>query len=424
MARAGLGPGWRSLLACDIDAAKASAYRNNWGTDHFIVADVRDLRAADVEETPDLLWASSPCQDISQAGARGGLDGGRSGALWPALDLVRQLAEGGRAPRLVVVENVVGMATSRGGEDIVAVVAALGAAGYRVGALVIDAALFLPQSRPRLFVIGAAPDISPPRTLLAPAPVRTWHPAALAAAAARCARWAWWSPSPPPPRQLELGDVLEPEAGVHWQTEAQTRALLSLMSERDAARLANAQRGGRTIGTLTRRMRPAPDGGHVQRAELRLDGVAGCLRTPAGGSSQQTLVIADAGTVRTRPLTPRECARLMGLPDGYKLARKREDALRLLGEGVAVPVVRYLAAALLEPLLEAAALHVRPEPRGIKAATRATTLYLLPQELRRLRRLALDLDVSLHDLVLRGLDRVLADHGQRPLERYREPKSR
>ncbi len=110
----------------------------------------------------------------------------------------------------------------------------------------------------------------------------------------------------------------------------------------------------------------------------------------------------------------------MGLPDSYKLPRRREDALRLLGDGVAVPVVRHLAATLLEPMLTSVPEAAVPAPRpGIKGATRSTTLYLLPPELQRLRRLAVDLDVSLHDLMLRGLDRVLAEHGQRPIERYR-----
>lgn len=58
------------------------------------------------------------------------------------------------------------------------------------------------------------------------------------------------------------------------------------------------------------------------------------------------------------------------------------------------------------------------EAGGLKAATVGTTLYLLPQESKRLKRLALDLDVSLHELMLTGLDHVLAEHGQPPVRRY------
>lgn len=419
MARAGLGADWHCVLANDIDAVKAAAYQANWGQDHLVVGDVRDLRVDTIEGRPDLVWASSPCQDVSQAGARGGLDGGRSGALWPALDSVRQLAQQGRAPRIVVVENVVGMASSRSGDDLAAVAAALTSCGYRVGGLVVDAKLFVPQSRQRLFIVAVADDIQPWDKLVASGPIRTWHPASLVAAAARCENWIWWNPPPPSSRTSNLVDVLEAEPNIRWHTTGETDSLLTLMSERDRARLDEARRLSSVVGTLTRRMRPSPAGGRQQRVELRLDGVAGCLRTPAGGSSQQTLVIADAEGVRSRSFTPREAARLMGLPDGYRLPRKREDALRLLGDGVAVPVVRYLAAALFEPILERGAVTApKVAKKGIKGATRATTLYLLPHELRRLKGLAVELDVSLHDLMLRGLDRVLAEHGQRPVERY------
>jgi hypothetical protein len=56
---------------------------------------------------------------------------------------------------------------------------------------------------------------------------------------------------------------------------------------------------------------------------------------------------------------------------------------------------------------------------GIKANTVGTTLYLLPHESKRLKRLALDLDLSVHELLLRGIDRIFEEHGQAPIERYR-----
>lgn len=59
---------------------------------------------------------------------------------------------------------------------------------------------------------------------------------------------------------------------------------------------------------------------------------------------------------------------------------------------------------------------------GLKSATVGTTLYLLPEESKRLRRLAVDLDISLHELVLRGLDLLLDQHGQPPITRYQPKK--
>ena len=114
----------------------------------------------------------------------------------------------------------------------------------------------------------------------------------------------------------------------------------------EAARTA----GGRHVGALFRRTRQDAEGRKVQRAEVRFD-MAGCLRTPGGGSSRQTLVIIEDGRVRTRLMTARETARLMGLEDGYRLPASYSAACHLTGDGVAVPVVRHLARHLFEPLL-------------------------------------------------------------------------
>jgi DNA (cytosine-5)-methyltransferase 1 len=114
---------------------------------------------------------------------------------------------------------------------------------------------------------------------------------------------------------------------------------------------ARAASGARAVGAVYRRTR-AEDGCRAQRAEVRFDGLAGCLRTPRGGSSRQTLVVIDAGVVRSRLLSAREAARLMGLPDHYRLPAAATAAHHVTGDGVAVPVVRWLAQAILEPLLQ------------------------------------------------------------------------
>src|SRR6185436_17232217 len=130
-----------------------------------------------------------------------------------------------------------------------------------------------------------------------------------------------------------------------------TARLLDLMGPLHRARLAAVS--GRAVGAVFRRTR-IEDGMTVQRAEVRFDGLAGCLRTPRGGSSRQAIVVVEAGAVRSRLMTPREAARLMGLPDSYALPRTATAALHVAGDGVAVPVVRWLARELLEPLLGAA----------------------------------------------------------------------
>jgi DNA (cytosine-5)-methyltransferase 1 len=65
------------------------------------------------------------------------------------------------------------------------------------------------------------------------------------------------------------------------------------------------------------------------------------------------VLIVCGGTVRSRLLSPREAARLMGLADDYRLPRRYSDAYHLAGDGVCAPVVRHIAANLLEPILQA-----------------------------------------------------------------------
>jgi DNA (cytosine-5)-methyltransferase 1 len=356
MARAGLGERWACLFANDFDPLKARTYRANWPGEPLVEGDVWAIAPSALPGRADLAWASSPCQDFSLAGARAGLKGGRSSALFGFWRLIEALDDEGRAPRALVIENVTGLLSSHGGADFAALAAALASRGYRFGALEIDAEAFLPQSRPRVFVVAARD--APPAPLLGDSP---FHSPAVRAAHAGLpdrlkAHWLWWSPGAPPRRNAALADLLEPDDGVAWHRPDQTRRLLSLMAPLHAAKVEAARQSGeRQVGAVFRRTR-IEDGHRRQRAEVRFDGLAGCLRTPRGGSSRQILMVVDGGRVRTRLVTGREGARLMGLPDDYRLPKATTGALQVVGDGVAVPVVRFLAERLIEPLLEGASL--------------------------------------------------------------------
>src|SRR5690606_5102565 len=253
MARAGLGPDWTCLFANDFDAKKAASYAFNWGVDHLKIGDVAAVSTADLPGSADLAWASFPCQDLSLAGAGAGLKGDRSGTFWPFWKLMKQLGEEGRAPRLIALENVCGALTSHGGKDFAAIGAALSDAGYRYGALVMDAVEFVPQSRPRLFIIGVHKSQPIPQSLVAPAPDPTWHPAALIGAYGGLAQecrdaWIWWRLPTPPVRNTIFADLVEENPqGVQWHTPAQTRKLLDMMSGVNRAKVATAEKAGRRL---------------------------------------------------------------------------------------------------------------------------------------------------------------------------------
>lgn len=166
------------------------------------------------------------------------------------------------------------------------------------------------------------------------------------------AAWTWWRLPLPPVRNTAFSDLIEETPkSVRWHTREETKHLLSLMSSVNLAKVEAAKRAGRRmVGCIYRRTRTDDEGAKVQRAEIRFD-IAGCLRTPAGGSSRQSIMIVQGSTVRSRLLSPREAARLMGLPEDYVLPENYNEAYHLVGDGVVVPVIRFLAAHILEPIL-------------------------------------------------------------------------
>ncbi|MCX7899229.1 MAG: DNA cytosine methyltransferase [Methylocystis sp.] len=379
MARAGLGAGWLCLFANDFDAKKAESYRANWGGDELVVGDVRKITTSQLPGHADLVWASFPCQDLSLAGHGAGLNGERSGTFWPFWDLMKALRKEKRAPKLIALENVCGALTSHGGKDFTSICEALAKEKYKFGALVIDAALFVPQSRPRLFIIAAREDIAIPASIIRHCEERSdeavqgprviasdapFFTRALMSAHERLPKalresWLWWNlPPPPPPRNVTLARIIEDAPrDVEWHSREETQALIGMMSDLNLAKIEQAKRAGvKMIGTLYRRTRYQA-GKKIQRAEARFDDVAGCLRTPAGGSSRQFVVVVDKSNVRSRLMSARETARLMGLPDDYLLPDKYNDAYHLAGDGVVTSVVRHVTAHMLEPLLRTQALR-------------------------------------------------------------------
>lgn len=359
MARAGLGKGWTCLFANDFDTKKGLTYQLNYPSgDVLRVEDVKKIKAAELPGHADLIWGSFPCQDLSLAGGGAGLKGERSGTFYPFWEIVKGLVAEGRGPKLIALENVLGTLTSHNGRDFEAICKTFAEAGYRYGALVINAALFVPQSRPRLFIIGVRADVEIDPALLSPEPIAPFHTAALQRAFERVSKTAqkkmvWWNIPAPARRNTTFADFIEENpTSVSWHTDAERDLLIGKMSAVNKAKLEAAKRAGRRmVGCVYKRTRLDERGVKVQRAEVRFDDVAGCLRTPAGGSSRQVIVVVDGKKVRSRLISARETARLMGLDESYKLPKNYNEAYHLTGDGVAVHVVRHLADQLFEPLL-------------------------------------------------------------------------
>jgi len=359
MVSAALAGGWNCVLANDIDPMKCAAYSANFPDHPMIPGDIRDLARDALDQAVDLYWASSPCQDFSLAGKGAGLSGARSGTFRAWIDTLRHAVDTGNAPRLIAFENVTGLISRNAGADFALVLRDMMNCGYRVGAVEVDTAQFLPQSRPRVFVVGVRRDVQIPSGLLSTGPTHA-HAGRVrkfmsGADAGLRRNWLWWALPDNTAPLADIATLLQPAADVDWFTQPAVDRLLSLMSDSHLA-LTQAICAGDAdrIGFIYKRGRPDADGIVRQRAEVRFDGVAGCIRTPAGGSSKQIVLLAGRDRLRARHLTAREAVRLMGLPDTYALPPRVNAGYKIAGDGVAVPIVAHLDHHIFRPILRAA----------------------------------------------------------------------
>ncbi len=355
--------GWQTVFANDIDEKKREMYSHHFGSSsEFVLGDIHALDQASIPSTV-LATASFPCNDLSLAGARKGLAGEHSSAFWGFIRILKEM--GARRPPLVLLENVTGFLTSHDGADFHEALLALNDLGYAVDAFIIDASRFVPHSRQRLFVVGqrdAPSRIAETPSLLqselrpaALADFILWHPDV---------QWNLRSLPSLPRHETRLAAIIEdlsPNSAAWWSRE-RCDYLLNQMSPKHRAQADAMIRGSRrSYATVFRRVRATGS-----MAELRTDGIAGCLRTPRGGSGRQILFAAGKGRFAVRLITARECARLMGADD-FLLNVPLNQALFGFGDAVCVPVIRWIAENYLTPL--ATAFHAQAQETNTQRRT-------------------------------------------------------
>jgi len=343
--------GWTTVFANDIEEEKAEMYRHHFHASNkeLVVDDIHNLGANEVPDVT-LATASFPCNDLSLAGARAGLEGIQSSAFWGFVRILREMRQ--RKPPFVLLENVTGFLSSKDGADFEAALVALNELGYSVDALIIDAVHFVPQSRQRLFVVGKLG--TEPTPIIRETP-DFWQSGVRPEVLAKfifehpMIEWDIRQLPPLPLCRQRLEDILEtlPDNNAAWWSEERVQYLVNQMSarHRTVADVMAARRAW-SYGTVFRRVR-----NERSMAELRTDGVAGCLRTPRGGSGRQILFKAGHGRFMARLLTPRECARLMGAED-FLIGASLNQALFGFGDAVCVNVVEWIATHYLNPVFE------------------------------------------------------------------------
>ncbi|WFP17638.1 DNA cytosine methyltransferase [Citricoccus muralis] len=349
LARMGLeSAGFRVAWANDFEADKKAMYEAQFAEDPehtFSLGDIARTKVSELPKDASLAWASSPCTDLSLAGARAGFAGAQSGTFWHFIQLLTDL--GKNRPDVVVLENVTGLASSHGGDDLTAAIRAFNQLGYSIDVLALDARRFLPQSRPRLFLVGAQnpPTDNPdPNSELRP----DWLQWVYGDKSLRTHRAAL--PTPPKPKTEGLGELIEdmPLSDERWWDESRTTAFIGSLSPTQRDRVMRLRRtSGVKYRTAYRRTRKG-----TAVWEVRPDDVSGCLRTARGGSSKQAVVRLGNKRLQVRWMTPLEYARLMGAGDYNLDSARTNQALFGFGDAVAVPAVAWLAENYLMPLVK------------------------------------------------------------------------
>ena len=343
--------GWQVIFANDFSEKKYEMYADFFpdAAQHYVVDDIFNLSLDDIPPAA-LATCSFPCIDLSLAGNMNGIDGDHSSAFWGFVRILQQ--QGAFSPPLIMLENVPGWLYSNKGADFRVTVQALNQLGYACDVFVLDARRFTPQSRLRVFLIGqkaqGRSDID----------IILTRPKALASKqlkervfANRDLNWLPLEiPHPPPLKTGGLAEIIEEmsDDDDRWWSEFETQRHIAMMAPSHYQRVMQMAQGEEfSYRTFFRRRRQ-----NQQRAEVRHDDIAGCLRTAVGGSGKQFLVKAGRGVIKMRAMTPREYARLQGVPDYYPINVTGVQALTGFGDAVCVPTITWIAQNILNPLAD------------------------------------------------------------------------
>lgn len=307
--------GHEIIGACEIKDESRQVYARHFGNTR-IYRDVKDINEKELPDF-DILCAGFPCQPFSAAGLGKGLQDTR-GTLF--FDIARISAE--KKPQYLFLENVEGLLTNDNSRTFTKILIALHEIGYDAEWQIINSKYFVPHNRPRVFIIGHLRG-KPIRKIF---PIRE-DDKILAdtkeSTSVRCLTGGGHS------------------GGLH----SQMTILYDLKSDTQAKRVYNPKGISPTLGTGHAMQTPnitvpvlTPD-----RLKKRQNG----RRFKENGDPAFTLTTQDKHGIfdgkKIRRLTPMECERLQGFPDGWTEGISDTQRFKCIGNAVTVPVVQYIA---------------------------------------------------------------------------------
>jgi len=356
--------GWNCVYANDMDEKKFEMYQHLFGnSSHYHVEDIWNTKAvlSRINKKLTLATASFPCVDLSLAGNRQGLSAERSGTFYGFIEILKSLKARNEEPPILLIENVMGFLTVNKGQDFKDACNSLALLGYWIDTFMVDAKHFIPQSRQRLFIVACKKEALPCNAYIRkPSCILSeWYQVVSYQYEIRTKKLLetlysldlptglFCLPIPNLPKvKTNIKDIIDVNNG-DWWDENKVDKHLNEMSDTHRKLIYDMSKGKNLhTGTMYRRVRQGKS-----RTEIRSDGLAGCLRTPRGGSSKQMVYVSGKGQIKMRWMLPKEYASLQGMPD-FPLKVGTTQALFGFGDAVCVPVIEWISSYYLNPIFD------------------------------------------------------------------------
>jgi DNA (cytosine-5)-methyltransferase 1 len=286
------------------------------------------LRATGFIPERGIITGGFPCQDLSIAGLRRGLAGERSGLFHEIIRLTDELK-----PQMLILENVPGLLSSQSGRDLGIVIEALVERGYGVCWRVLDSQNFgVPQRRRRVFIVASLGNHRQPVEILFEQESSFWDFEALGKKRKRITEGT--------------------EASVRTFVKAKRAQNINddeSWVEKETVPTLNAFDIGDTRTTtiieepvLFKAFNTRTDekAGNMTVYETQQTGSVTALQPSPLTHRSQTLIAQKQKIVRR--LTPTECERLQGFPDGWTEGQADSNRYKQMGNAVTVPVVEWI----------------------------------------------------------------------------------
>lgn len=289
----------KCVFSSDIDEAVSKVYENNFG--EYPSGDITKIDAKDIPDF-DILCGGFPCQSFSIAGKRLGFEDTRGTMFFEVARILRE-----RQPKAFILENVKGLTNHDKGKTLDVILNTLKELGYDYVYKVLNSSNYgIPQSRERWYCVGVRKDLN---------------------------------------IKLNIDDIFPPEQLLLYSYDdvidsnnTYNDYIISETCKKNIDLYIDKVKDRTSKYTLAYEIRPS-------RCQFRANGISPCLTAKMGTGGNNVPVVVELN----RKLTEKECLKLMGYPDSYKIGTGAQ-AYKQIGNSVIVPILEYISKQLVELL--------------------------------------------------------------------------